>query len=372
MPQQFRDILAPLAQRRDFDADYVQPVQQVFAKVRRLDARLQVLMSGGDDAHVDLDGRLTAHSIELAFRQHAQQPRLQGRRHVADFVEEQRAAVGLLEASAAQSVGAGEGTLLVAEQLRLQKIRGKGRRVEGDEGFVGARTVAVQSACHELLACARFPGDQHCHAGAGQPADRAEHLLHRCRLAEQFRDAAPCGFGVDGHGGLLRGAAHQVDRLVDVEGLGQVLECAALIGGHRRVQIGMCGHHDDGQPGPRHLNFLEQLETAASRHSDVGHQYVGCVGAQRCQDIVGLVEALRSHAAALQRLLEHPPDRSVVVDQPDLQRLGVHAESMGREITNMVLPGALSNSIRPPWRLTRSWAIPSPKPVPSAWPDTNG
>jgi hypothetical protein len=49
-------------------------------------------------AHVDLDGLLAADALELALLQHAQQLQLQGRRHVADLVEEQRPLVGELEA----------------------------------------------------------------------------------------------------------------------------------------------------------------------------------------------------------------------------------------------------------------------------------
>jgi hypothetical protein len=48
-----------------------------------------------------LIGDVAADAVELALRQHAQQARLQIGRHVADLVEEQRAAVGLLEAAAA-------------------------------------------------------------------------------------------------------------------------------------------------------------------------------------------------------------------------------------------------------------------------------
>ncbi len=83
---------------------------------------LEVLVRGGDHAHVDLDRHLAADPVELALGQHAQQAGLQLRRHVADFVEEQRAAVGLLEAAAAQRVGAGEGALLVAEQFGLEQV----------------------------------------------------------------------------------------------------------------------------------------------------------------------------------------------------------------------------------------------------------
>ena len=83
-------------------------------------------MRGGDHAYIDLHRQLPTHAVELALRQHAQEPGLQGRRHVADLVEEQRAAVGLLEAAAAQLGGTGERALLVAEQFRLQQVRREG------------------------------------------------------------------------------------------------------------------------------------------------------------------------------------------------------------------------------------------------------
>jgi hypothetical protein len=79
------------------------------------------------------DRRLAADAVELALGQHAQQARLQRRRHVADLVEEQRAAVGLFEAAAAQRVGAGERALLVAEQLRFEQLLRNRRGVQRDE-----------------------------------------------------------------------------------------------------------------------------------------------------------------------------------------------------------------------------------------------
>ena len=54
--------------------------------------------------------------------QHAQDLGLRARAHVADFVEEQRAAVGLLEPADPLLVGARERALLVAEELRLEQV----------------------------------------------------------------------------------------------------------------------------------------------------------------------------------------------------------------------------------------------------------
>src|SRR5690606_7213571 len=98
------------------------------------------------------DRLMASDTIEVAVREHAQQARLQLGRHVADLVEEQRAALGLLEAAAAHGGGAGEGAAFVAKEFGLEQVARDGRRVEGDEGLVRARAVAVQRAGDELLA----------------------------------------------------------------------------------------------------------------------------------------------------------------------------------------------------------------------------
>ena len=70
----------------------------------------------------------------LALLQNAQQPRLRFQRHVADLVEKQRSAVGLLEASRRSRLGTGEGALLVAEQLALDQLARDGRQLIATNG----------------------------------------------------------------------------------------------------------------------------------------------------------------------------------------------------------------------------------------------
>src|SRR5256885_7117593 len=53
----------------------------------------------------------------------SQKPRLQLRRHVADLVEKERAAFGLLEAPAPLLLRAGERTALMAEELDRKSTR---------------------------------------------------------------------------------------------------------------------------------------------------------------------------------------------------------------------------------------------------------
>jgi hypothetical protein len=125
---QQRDVLAALAQRRHLDRQHAEPVVQVLAEARLGGPVAQVAVGRRDHAHIDAPGHRAADALELALLQHAQQLGLQGRRDLADLVEQQRAAVGQLEAALAHPVGAGERALLVAEQLALEQGRRTGRR----------------------------------------------------------------------------------------------------------------------------------------------------------------------------------------------------------------------------------------------------
>ena len=101
MAGQRRDILAALAQRRQAQSDNIQPMQQIFAEQALLNAFFQILMRRGDDANVGAQRCVTADAIVFAVSQHTQKSYLQIGWHVTNFIEEKRAAVGLLETSAA-------------------------------------------------------------------------------------------------------------------------------------------------------------------------------------------------------------------------------------------------------------------------------
>ena len=78
-----------------------------------------------------------------ALLQRAQELGLQAHVHLGDLVEQQRAAVGLLELADAARDGAGEGALLVAEQLALEQLLGDRGAVDRDErAFARAASLA--------------------------------------------------------------------------------------------------------------------------------------------------------------------------------------------------------------------------------------
>src|SRR4029079_8937497 len=109
---------------------------------------------------------------------------LRVRAHVPDLVEEERAAVGLLEAADALLVGAGERALLVAEQLGLEEVLLQRRAVDLHEVASRAQRVVVRRAGDELLVGTRFTPDQYLRIALRDLLDDREHRLQRAARAD--------------------------------------------------------------------------------------------------------------------------------------------------------------------------------------------
>src|SRR5512134_97095 len=368
MPRQRGNILAALAQRGQAEANDVQPVKEIFAEPPLRDARLEVVVGGGDDAHVGLHGLMAAHAVEVPVRQHPQQPRLQLGRHVADLVEKERAPLRLLEAPAPLRLRPRERAALVAEKLRLEQLARDGRGIDCNERPGRARTVTVQRARHELLAGAGLPGDEDRGVRLGQAADRAKHLLHRRRLAEDLGADIRLVAGALLPRALPQRAPDELDRVVDVERLGQVLVGAPLKGADRALEIGVGGHDDDRQIGVQRPCPREQLEARLTRHPDVAHHHLRRLRVERGERFLRRSEGLERDMLTRERLLEYPAYRAVVVDDP--HRL--HRSSTGSRMVKVVLPGTLTNETMPWCWMMKACASVRPRPLPPARPETRG
>ena len=90
-------------------------MKQVFAEQSELDPLFQILVGSRDDAHIGFHRAVAADAVKTAVAEHPQQAGLQFKRHVPDFVQKKRSAIGLLEAAPSLALRAGEGTALVAK-----------------------------------------------------------------------------------------------------------------------------------------------------------------------------------------------------------------------------------------------------------------
>ena len=181
---QHQQVIVPLPQWGQVDGEDAQAVIQVRPELPLLRPRLQVAVGRRDQPHVSADRLVAADALEGLLLEHAQHLGLGGRRHVADLVEEEGAAVALLELADAAAVGAGEGALLVAEQLALQQVLGDGGAVQRQERRLGAGAVLVDGTGDQFLARAALAGDQHGECLVGDSADRLVRFLHPRAVAD--------------------------------------------------------------------------------------------------------------------------------------------------------------------------------------------
>ena len=315
MGDELRDVLAALAQRRHAQGHDVQPVEEVFAKQSLPDGEAQVAMCRRHDADIGAERLPASDARVFAFLQHAQKPRLRFHRHVADLVEEERAAFRLLEAPGRALRGAGEGAALMPEQFGLDKVLRDRGHVDGNERTVAPAAIVVQGARDQLLSRPGLARNRHRKVHADQPGDDPVDFLHRRRAADQGQAVGLVLVPLDGLLGErgAQGPRDNSDQLRDVERLGQIFECAPL----RRRDGGLQGrsgaHHDDAQFRPSPANPGHKVEAVLVRHHHVGYDQVALAVLHPVPEGRGIAGCLDLVAGPSERMAEHGAHGAVVV-----------------------------------------------------------
>ena len=154
-----RNVIGPLAQRRIENRKDVEAIVEIAAELLVGDHLREIAVGCRDEPDVDADGAGAAQPLELLLLQHTQELRLQLERDVADFVEEQRAAVRQLEPADLLRDGARERAFLVSEELALEQPRWNRGAVELDERSRSAAAQVVnRSRDRALCPCRSLPG----------------------------------------------------------------------------------------------------------------------------------------------------------------------------------------------------------------------
>jgi hypothetical protein len=142
------------------------------------------------------------------------------------------------------------------------------------KGLSARWTVSMHGTRHEFLAGTRFAGDQHSGARLTQAADRTKDLLHRGRLAKDFRHQSDFVRRTTLVQTLADRSPNQFQCLIDIEGFRQILEGAALKRRHGALKVGIGGHDDDRHCRKAFLEELQQFEPRLTRHADVRNQHL--------------------------------------------------------------------------------------------------
>ncbi len=89
---QQRNVLFVRPQRRQVNGHHAQPVKQILAEFPRANLRLQIAVGCADHPHIHRNRLRPAEPFDRAVLQHAQHLSLRHRIHVANFIQENRAA----------------------------------------------------------------------------------------------------------------------------------------------------------------------------------------------------------------------------------------------------------------------------------------
>src|SRR6185312_16135189 len=210
----------------------------------------------------DLDAA-AADALERLVLHGADDLALRLQRHVRYLVEEQSAAMRLLEsadfARRVRALGAG----LAAEQLELEPLWTERRAIERDERPRRAARLAVQHARHHVLAGAGRTTHQHATAGAGDALDLLAELAHGMRDADQLlvtAGAQPQLLDLAPQPRRLDGALDHQQQAVGFERLLDEVVGADLDGGDGGLDRAVAADHDDGQIGQLAADDLENLD----------------------------------------------------------------------------------------------------------------
>ncbi len=115
------NVLFVIAQRRQIDVEDIQPEIKILPQMAAADRLFGIFVRGREHAHIHRRLGLASQPADLAVFQHAQEFRLRRRRHLADLIEQQRPAVGQLEAPDAAFRRAGKRATLVSENFAFHQ-----------------------------------------------------------------------------------------------------------------------------------------------------------------------------------------------------------------------------------------------------------
>src|SRR5262245_11310053 len=94
---QQRNVLTPLTKRWQVDRNDIQAIVEVFPERAFLHHLFEVRTGRRNNSDINLDCAVPTDSFEFTLLNYAQQLHLEDLRHVSDFIEENRSAMGLFE-----------------------------------------------------------------------------------------------------------------------------------------------------------------------------------------------------------------------------------------------------------------------------------
>ena len=236
--------------------------------------------------------------------------------HVAYFVEEDGAAVGLLKLADALLDCRGESPFLVAEEFAFDEFGRDGGAVHLHEGRIGAVALLVQQVRHHLLARAVRAGDEHPRFGGCHAVDELTHAFDGGRAAYHLVFVGYLlfqRFGLHHQVAFVEGVAHRDEQAVEVDGLLDEVERPFLEGFHGGLDGAVSRYHDDGGFHAPCQERVEQLHAVHAGHLDVREDEVEAFPAHGFEGLRPVLGQRHGVLLELEDVLHRAADASLVV-----------------------------------------------------------
>jgi hypothetical protein len=254
----------------------------------------------------------------------------------------------------------------VAEQLGLDDLFRNRRAIDRHEGpgvaALAARAHAMQRACRELLAGARFAVDQHRRGRRRDALDAGADLANDRGIADHAFDAvvALVQFAAQdevfaAQRGALEAALHRVQHLRHREGLEQEVGGTRTQRIDRGFQIGIGGHQHHVAGEALIAQLVQPFDARTAGQGDVEHDQVEVAAAQQvrlaCSTLPAVATQPQRGVSERCRKLTMPGSSSTTSTDWWRQGESSPAATAGRDVNGFssllfLCAGIIVNSIR--------------------------
>ena len=189
-----------------------------------------------------------SHRLEPLLFQRAQNLGLGTQAHIAHFIEEKCAAVGLLELADLALMSGGEAAFHVAKQLAFNQIVGDGGAIHFDKRPFRPQAQPMQRVGYQFLSRTAFPENQHPPIGWSHEEKLLPKGLHRYAFAHNVRPGSG-SFAqlivLQTQTSVVEGVFDHQKYAVDGKRLFQKVESSEASRFNRGLNGAVAGDHDD-------------------------------------------------------------------------------------------------------------------------------
>ncbi len=266
---------------------------------------------------------VAADRSHLAVLQGAQQLGLQGEGHFANLIQQQGAAVGLLEQASAVFAGAGIGAGGVAKELAFHQLAGDAAAVDDHIRSGLATALLVHGAGNQFLAGAAFALNKHRAIGVCHLADVLKQPPHHAALADDAVKLLHCHDGAvalhfTAQAAIFQQAACREQEVVHFQRFGKKVVGALLQRLHGLLYRAKCGDDQHCRGRVQALRDGQQAQAVGAGQAQVADQQINIALLQQRLSCFGTGAGAHPVALGFQFFLQQFAQPRIVFDQQQM------------------------------------------------------